>query len=89
MKQYYDFKIEKIEDLSQEEIDLRKKNLELFHQKGWNKHTHYSNIGGQCGQSCSCCRAAIYLNNIDKDAHFGACPICLINNNRYKSFKNT
>ena len=35
MKQYYDFKIEKIKGLSQEEIDLRKKNLELFYQKGF------------------------------------------------------
>ena len=35
MKQYYDFKIEKIKDLSQDEINLRKKNLELFHQSGF------------------------------------------------------
>jgi Fe-S cluster assembly protein SufD len=35
MKQYYDFKIEKIKDLSQNEINLRKKNLELFYQSGF------------------------------------------------------
>tara|TARA_B100001057_G_scaffold500483_1_gene615817 strand:+ start:4499 stop:5743 length:1245 start_codon:yes stop_codon:yes gene_type:complete len=35
MKQYYDFKIEKIKDLSQDEINLRKKNLELFYQIGF------------------------------------------------------
>ena len=35
MKQYYDFKIEKIKDLSSEEIDVRKKNLELFYQRGF------------------------------------------------------
>ena len=35
MKQYYDFKIEKIKDLSSEEIHLRKKNLELFYQIGF------------------------------------------------------
>ena len=35
MKQYYDFKIEKIKDLSQEEISLRKKNLDLFYQTGF------------------------------------------------------
>ena len=35
MKQNYDFKIDKIKDLSEEEIDLRKKNLELFYQTGF------------------------------------------------------
>ena len=35
MKQYYDFKIEKIKDLSSEEIHLRKKNLEHFYQIGF------------------------------------------------------
>jgi len=35
MKQNYDFKINKIKDLSKEEIDLRKKNLELFYQTGF------------------------------------------------------
>ena len=33
MKQYYDFKIEKIKDLSSEEINLRKKNLRSFLSK--------------------------------------------------------
>ena len=35
MKQYYDFKIEKIKDLSSDEIDLRKKNLDLFYRYGF------------------------------------------------------
>ena len=35
MKQNCDFKIDKIKDLSQEEIILRKKNLELFYQTGF------------------------------------------------------
>jgi Fe-S cluster assembly protein SufD len=35
MKQNYDFKIDKIKDLSKEEINLRKKNLELFYQTGF------------------------------------------------------
>ena len=35
MKENYDFEIDKIKDLSQEEIDLRKKNLELFYQAGF------------------------------------------------------
>ena len=35
MKQLYDFKIEKIKDLSPEEISLRKKNLDLFYQIGF------------------------------------------------------
>ncbi|MDA8618486.1 Fe-S cluster assembly protein SufD [Candidatus Pelagibacter bacterium] len=35
MKQNYDFKIDKIKDLSPEEISLRKKNLEIFYQTGF------------------------------------------------------
>ena len=35
MKQNYDFKINKIKDLSSEEISLRKKNLDLFYQTGF------------------------------------------------------
>ena len=35
MKQFYDFKIEKIKGLSQEEINTRKKNLDLFYQVGF------------------------------------------------------
>ena len=47
------------------------------HVKDWNSNTHYSNIGGQCGQSCPCCRAFVYKSGIDNDAKFGACTICL------------
>ena len=35
MKQIYDFKIDKIKDLSPDEINLRKKNLDLFYQTGF------------------------------------------------------
>ena len=35
MKQNYDFKIDKIKDLTSEEISLRKKNLDLFYQIGF------------------------------------------------------
>ena len=35
MKQYYDFKIENIKNLTQEEILVRKKNLDLFYQTGF------------------------------------------------------
>ena len=35
MKQNYDFKIDKIKNLSPEEISLRKKNLDLFYQSGF------------------------------------------------------
>ena len=35
MKKYYDFNIEKIKDLSIDEINLRKKNLDLFYQNGF------------------------------------------------------
>ena len=35
MKQYYDFKIEKIKDLSLDEKDLRKKNLDFFYRTGF------------------------------------------------------
>ena len=35
MKKNYDFKIDKIKDLSLEEISLRKKNLELFYESGF------------------------------------------------------
>ena len=47
------------------------------HIKGWTKQHHYCALGGQCGQSCPCCRAEVYLSNIDPDAWFGACEICL------------
>ena len=35
MRQNYDFKIDNIKDLSPEEINLRKKNLDLFYQTGF------------------------------------------------------
>ena len=35
MKEHYDFKIEKIKNLSLEDINLRKKNLDLFYQSGF------------------------------------------------------
>ena len=35
MKKYYNFEIEKIKDLSLDELDLRKKNLDLFYQTGF------------------------------------------------------
>ena len=35
MQQFYDFKIEKIKNLSSEEKKLRKKNLELFYLNGF------------------------------------------------------
>jgi hypothetical protein len=49
------------------------------HPTGWNKHIHYCNLGGQCGQSCPCCRADLYNRGIDADAYYGACVICLKN----------
>ena len=57
------------------------------HIKGWSKQHHYCAIGGQCGQSCPCCRAYVYLSNIDPDAWFGACEICIKNSK--KNCKNT
>ena len=35
MTQFYDFKIENIKNLSLEEKNLRKKNLDLFYQNGF------------------------------------------------------
>jgi hypothetical protein len=54
------------------------------HPQGWNKHIHYCNLGGQCGQSCPCCRAEVYLKGIDEDAHWGACTICMKNGKNEK-----
>ena len=51
----------------------------FYHPSGWNKHIHYCKLGGQCGQSCPCCRAEIYLKGIDIDAKWGACTICIKN----------
>ena len=39
------------------------------HPIGWDSKTHYMPIGGQCGQSCPCCRSAA-------GDTLGACPIC-------------
>lgn len=47
------------------------------HPPGWCKKFHYMSLDGQCGQSCPCCRAAVYLRGIDNDAKWGACQICL------------
>ena len=46
------------------------------HPKGWNNHLHYMKMGGQCGQSCPCCRLS-FSKSRDPDGHWGACPICL------------
>ena len=45
------------------------------HPKGWSLTNHW----GQCGQSCPCCRANLYKQNIDPDAKWGACDICIKN----------
>ena len=65
-------------------------NIMLDHVKGWTKQHHYCTIGGQCGQSCPCCRAELYLSNIDPDAKLGACEICIYKNKKKnkKSSKN-
>ena len=39
------------------------------HILGWTPQVHYMGIGGQCGQSCPCCRAM--MGEI-----LGACLIC-------------
>jgi hypothetical protein len=49
----------------------------MKHPKGWSRINHYCNIGGQCGQSCPCCRAYVYNKGLDYDAWFGACQICI------------
>ena len=35
MKQFYDFKVEKIKDLSPEDKNLREENLDLFYKNGF------------------------------------------------------
>ena len=60
--------------------NLKKKHQKNFFSKhciGWSKKNHYMAIGGQCGQSCPCCRAGAFKSGTDKDGWFGACPICL------------
>ena len=57
---------------------------QMSHPQGWTSHYHYSNMGGQCGQSCPCCRAYVYNQGNDPDAWFGACPICIKNTTKMK-----
>tara|TARA_B110001469_G_C9407963_1_gene209066 strand:- start:60 stop:512 length:453 start_codon:yes stop_codon:yes gene_type:complete len=56
-------------------------NKMMFYKKehllGWTKENHYMSMGGQCGQSCGCCRTEVYKSGVDPDAKFGACDICL------------
>jgi hypothetical protein len=52
---------------------------ETKHPKGWTTKAHYMFIGGQCGQSCQCCRAQMFISGMDPDAKFGACTICISN----------
>ena len=40
------------------------------HPPQWNKEDHYMRMGGQCGQSCPCCRARV-------GDTLGACTVCL------------
>ena len=56
-----------------------KQKTQSLHPSKWDHLNHYSLVGGQCGQSCPCCRAELYLKGIDEDAWFGACSICLKN----------
>ena len=50
---------------------------ETTHGLAWTANVHYMSIGGQCGQSCGCCRADVYKSGLDEDAKWGACSICL------------
>ena len=50
---------------------------EKTHGLAWTANVHYMSIGGQCGQSCGCCRADVYKSGRDDDAKWGACSICL------------
>ena len=54
-----------------------KKKCSSKHCTGWSKKIHYMGIGGQCGQSCPCCRATAFKSGRDVDGWFGACQICL------------
>ena len=56
---------------------FKKKTPKKKHPWGWNSKIHYMKIGGQCGQSCPCCRARVFKSDIDKDAKWGACSICI------------
>lgn len=55
----------------------KQKKQKTIHPLGWTHNLHYCNLGGQCGQSCPCCRAELYNRGIDLDAHWGACTICI------------
>ena len=55
----------------------KQKKTKIVHPLGWTHNLHYCNLGGQCGQSCPCCRAELYNRGIDLDAHWGACTICI------------
>lgn len=54
-----------------------KPKAETTHGIGWNTSYHYMSIGGQCGQSCPCCRAGVFKSGVDPDAKWGACNVCL------------
>ena len=58
-------------------MPLKQKKTKIVHPLGWTHNLHYCNLGGQCGQSCPCCRAELYNRGIDLDAHWGACTICI------------
>ena len=55
MKNFYDFKIEKIKNLSSEEKNLRKKNLDLFFQNGFpnkkNEDWKFSDLNSILGKN--------------------------------------
>ena len=51
------------------------KNVPSCHAVGWTQNHHYMPLGGQCGQSCPCCRFA--MGDV-----LGACLTC------YKIKKN-
>jgi len=65
----------------------KKKFTTPHHPSGWNSRLHYMSMGGQCGQSCPCCRAEVFLKNIDPDAKWGACSICLKTESKRKNKK--
>lgn len=58
-------------------MPLKHKKEKKLHPDGWTHNFHYCHIGGQCGQSCPCCRAKLYNKGIDLDAQWGACTICI------------
>lgn len=50
------------------------------HPVGWDFNSHYMFIGGQCGQSCPCCRSKV-------GDTLGSCPICNKDNKTFKKPK--